>query len=67
MKTISTLVYLLVIVSICATSAVLYLNQEYNFSALLTITWIISLTVWIKANGLLEEKKEQVIQQVELV
>ena len=61
MKTISTLVYLLVIVSICATSAVLYLHQEYNISALLTITWIISLTVWIKANGLLEDKKEQVI------
>jgi hypothetical protein len=57
MKTISTLVYLLVIVSICASSAVLYLRQEYNISALLTISWIISLTIWIKANGLLEDKK----------
>jgi len=63
MKTISTLVYLLVIVSICAASAVLYLHQHYNISALLTITWIISLTVWIKANGLLEDKKaERAIQ-----
>ncbi len=57
MKTISTLVYLLVIVSICAASAVLYLKEEYNISALLTITWIVSLTVWIKANGILEDKK----------
>ncbi|MDP4130986.1 MAG: hypothetical protein Q8918_14680 [Bacteroidota bacterium] len=63
MKTISTLVYLLVIISICAASAVLYLRQHYNISALLTITWIISLTMWIKANGLLEDKKaERAIQ-----
>lgn len=59
MKTISTLVYLLVIVSVCATSAVLYLHQEYNISALLTIAWIVSLTVWIKANGILEDKKTE--------
>jgi hypothetical protein len=62
MKTISTLVYLLVIVSICAASAVLYLRQSYNISALLTITWIISLTVWIKANGFLEDKKTEAAQ-----
>jgi hypothetical membrane protein len=62
MKTISTLVYLLVIVSICAASAVLYLRQNYNISALLTITWIISLTVWIKANGFLEDKKTEAAQ-----
>jgi hypothetical membrane protein len=59
MKTISTLAYLLVIASICAASAVLYLHQEYNISALLTITWIVSLTVWIKANGFLEDKKAE--------
>lgn len=59
MKTISTLVCLLAIVSICAASAVLYLNQEYNISAVLTITWIVSLTVWIKANGFLEDKKTE--------
>jgi len=57
MKTISTLVYLLVIVSICATSAVLYLHQSYNISALLTLVWIISLTVWIKANGIMGDKE----------
>lgn len=60
MKTISTLVYLLVIVSIYAASAVLYLQEEYNISALLTITWIVSLTVWIKANGIVEDKKETI-------
>ncbi|HVY76207.1 MAG TPA: hypothetical protein VG890_15365 [Puia sp.] len=59
MKAISTLVYLLVIIAVCAASAVLYLKQEYNISALLTVTWIISLTVWIKANGFLEEKKTE--------
>ncbi|HEY4156380.1 MAG TPA: hypothetical protein VGM24_13155 [Puia sp.] len=62
MKTISTLIYLLVIVSICAASAVLYLKQEYNISALLTVAWIISLTVWIKANGILEDKKSETAQ-----
>jgi hypothetical protein len=57
MKTISTLVYLLVIIAICAVSAILYLQQEYNLSALLTLGWIISLTAWIKAHGILEEKE----------
>jgi len=62
MKTISTLVSLLVIISVCAASAVLYLRQEYNISAALTIVWIVSLTVWIKANGFLEDKKTEVAQ-----
>lgn len=62
MKTISTLVSLLLIVSVCAASAVLYLHQEYNISALLTIVWIVSLTVWIKANGFLEDKKTEPAQ-----
>jgi hypothetical protein len=57
MKTISTLIYLLAIIAICAASAILYLRQEYNLSALLTLGWIISLTVWIKAHGMLEEKE----------
>jgi hypothetical protein len=57
MKTIFTLVSLIIIISISATSAALYLNQHYNISALLTITWIVSLAAWIKANGLLEDKK----------
>jgi hypothetical protein len=57
MKTIFTLVSLIIIISISATSAALYLNQHYNISALLTITWIVSLAAWIKTNGLLDDKK----------
>ena len=47
MKTISTLVSLMLIVLTCATSAILYLNENYNLSAILSCVWIISLTVWI--------------------
>jgi hypothetical protein len=54
MKAVSTFVSLLTILTTCATSAVLYLNENYNISALLCIVWIISLTVWIgKSSGLL--------------
>ncbi len=53
MKSISTLVTLLLIITTCATSAILYLNENYNISAALTIVWIVSLTLWIgKAIGL---------------
>ncbi len=49
MKAISTLVSLFLIVATCATSAVLYLNENYNLSAILCIVWIISLTLWIRS------------------
>ena len=53
MKAISTFVTLFLIITTCATSAVLYLNENYNISAALTIVWIVSLTLWIgKAIGL---------------
>jgi hypothetical protein len=53
MKSISTLITLLLIVTTCATSAILYLNENYDISAALTIVWIVSLTLWIsKAIGL---------------
>ncbi|HEY4965986.1 MAG TPA: hypothetical protein VII28_06280 [Puia sp.] len=53
MKTISTFVTLFLIITTCATSAVLYLNENYDISAALTIVWIVSLTLWIgKAIGL---------------
>lgn len=53
MKAISTFVTLFLIVTTCATSAVLYLNENYNISAALSIVWIVSLTLWIgKAIGL---------------
>ena len=52
MKSISTQVTLLIITT-CATSAILYLNENYNISAALTIVWIVSLTLSIgKAIGL---------------
>lgn len=47
MKTISTLVSLMLIVLTCASSAILYLNENYNLSAILSCVWIIALTVWI--------------------
>jgi hypothetical protein len=55
MKAISTFVTLFLIITTCATSAFLYLNENYSISAILSIVWIISLTLWIgKAMGLLD-------------
>lgn len=55
MKAISTFVSLFLIITTCATSAVLYLNENYNISAALSFVWIISLTLWIgKSAGLLD-------------
>jgi hypothetical protein len=47
MKKISTLVSLILIITVCATSAVLYLNENYEISAGLCIIWILALTAWI--------------------
>jgi hypothetical protein len=58
MRTISTLSFLFVIISVFATSAFLYLNQDYNVSALLTIASVIALAAWIKNTGVLEDKKQ---------
>jgi hypothetical protein len=49
MKVISTFVSLFLIITTCATSAILYLNENYNISAALCIVWIISLTLWIRS------------------
>jgi hypothetical protein len=55
MKAISTFVTFFLIVTTCATSAVLYLNENYNLSAVLCIVWIVSLTLWIaKSSGILD-------------
>jgi hypothetical protein len=53
MKAISTLVSLFLIVTTFATSAVLFLNENYNLSAALFIIWIISLTFWIRSTGMI--------------
>ena len=52
MKAISTFISLFLIITTCATSAVLYLNENYNISAALCIVWIISLTLWIRSAAL---------------
>jgi hypothetical protein len=55
MKPISTLVSLLLIITTCATSAVLFLNENYDLSAALCFVWIVSLTLWIgKTAGILD-------------
>jgi hypothetical protein len=54
MKTISTLVSLILIVIVCATSALLYLNENYEISAGLCIVWILALTAWIGKSKLFE-------------
>lgn len=63
MKTISTLVYLLVIISMCATSFILYMRQSYNLSALLTIAGVVSLAIWIKACGVMENEETNTVNQ----
>ena len=57
MKAISTFVSLFLIITTCATSAVLYLNENYNLSAILCIVWIISLTLWIRSAAVLMLKE----------
>jgi len=55
MKAISTFVSLLLIITTAAASAILFLNENYNLSAVLCFVWIISLTLWIgKSSGLIE-------------
>ena len=52
MKTFSTLLVLALIVITCIVSAALYLEAQYNTSAILCLVWISSITLWIKSNGL---------------
>jgi hypothetical protein len=57
MKTLLLLVELACIVITCVVSASLYLKGEYNLSSLLILTSLVSLSLWVKTNGLLEDKK----------
>jgi hypothetical protein len=63
MKAISTFVTLFFIVTTAATSAVLYLNENYNLSAALCIVWIVSLTLWIKSAGMNALNNEKHVAQ----
>jgi hypothetical protein len=56
MKAVSTILSFIVILSILAASLCFYFDEHYNFSALLTLSWIISIVMWVNSSGLLEEK-----------
>jgi hypothetical protein len=57
MKTLFLLLELACIVITSVVSATLYLKGEYNISGLLILTSLVSLSLWVKSNGLLEDKK----------
>jgi hypothetical protein len=57
MKTISTYLVLAMIIVTCIVSGALYLDAHYNSSAVLTIIWIVSITLWIKTNGFMENRE----------
>ena len=57
MKLFYLLLELTCIVITSVISAVLYLKGEVNFSSLLIFTSLVSLTLWVKSNGLLQDKK----------
>lgn len=57
MKLFYLLLELTCIVITSVISAVLYLKGEVNLSSLLIFTSLVSLTLWVKSNGLLQDKK----------
>ncbi|WP_205511664.1 hypothetical protein [Longitalea arenae] len=57
MKIVYLLLELACIVVSCIVSAILYLKGEVNLSSLMILTSLISLTLWVKSNGFLEDKK----------
>ena len=57
MKAVFTFLCVALIAIVCATSAILYLENYYNSSALLTIISIVSIAYLINANGFLNEPK----------
>jgi len=57
MKLFYLLLELACIVITSVVSALMYLKGEYNLSGLLILTSLVSLTLWVKSNGLLDDKK----------
>ena len=49
MKTFLPAISLVLILAICVVSSILYLNMNYVTSAVLTIVWIVGITLWIGA------------------
>ena len=58
MKTFLPALTLVLIVSISVISSILYLNMQYISSALLTIVWVLGITVWIGVCGIKERQAE---------
>jgi hypothetical protein len=56
MKTFILLFSLLVIAGISVASFLFYLNENYTWSAVSTVSWILGISLWIGARG----KKEKV-------
>ena len=56
MKTFLPVLTLLLILTLSVASSVLYLNMQYISSALLTICWIVGITLWIGSRGLKEKE-----------
>lgn len=56
MKTFLPALTLVLILSISVISSVLYLNMQYISSALLTIIWVLGITVWIGTCGVKEKE-----------
>ena len=54
MKTFLPLFSLLLIGAASVLSSILYLNESYTSSAVLTIIWFVGLTLWIGARGVKE-------------
>jgi hypothetical protein len=57
MKIFYLLLELACVVITSVVSAIMYLKGEYNLSGLLIVTSLVSFTLWVKSNGLLEDKK----------
>ena len=58
MKAVSTILSFVVILSVLAASLFFYFDEHYNFSALLSLSWISSIVLWVNSSGLLEEKRK---------
>ena len=52
MKALLPILALVFILGLCAGSSILYLNMDYNSSAILTIGWISGIMLWVRYHGL---------------
>jgi len=52
MKALLLILALVFILGLCAGSSILYLNMDYNSSAVLTVGWIAGIMLWVRFYGL---------------